>query len=786
MKRKHLGPILFVLILAVGLVAILLMLWTLSSFTEVGNPLSLLGEPPTVTLVQPSGGTVIVSGQGLMVTTAAQSEAGLARVDFLVDSVLVQQYTPAVPGAITLDTVFPWFSSDTGVYRLSVIAYDVSGRASAEAAVEIGVQANPLMAPQGALTDQAGEGGIADQPGEGVSLDGGDEVDGQEGGVDAVPEGQVPPQGEAANQEVEDAQPPQQGAAPDANPENPADNGAQLGEPPQLPPQPDDEPPLIISFETDMRREGAELSVWLNGVAEDDLGLNRVGIYVSGPGDVHEAQMVLCGNDLRCEFQVSVPAAAGEWWFTVQAFDNTGQTSEPRLRVLEFFGEQGQPIAVAEHSWVADLFGNLNDPSGLAAQLRAVDLFDLVEGLPENVLVEEEQVPGLSGFVLDPAGAPLAGVQVTIFAEDMTREFRRTSPDGSYEFEFLAAGVYTIVPDLRNYSFTPYSISLNLDRGRENIIFTGRDERYTLSGMVLDENNQPISNLRILIGKCEPAIQRAGAAPEERCPATRPLLEAKTGVTGHWSKNDLPNGTYVVQPFNADYEFGPPYYYAEIESQDLWIDFQARSNAPEAGQLDAVSAYSISGRIKSECPSEGLGPEFAYADGLTPIGPYWQRAGADCSPGITRTSSLFGAGDVIVKLYLCNRNSRLLYDGVNFEHIDACIGDANQVRQTAIVRTDSDGHFTFEGVPPGTYEVRPISFGEPGGFAFATGRALIYYLPNAYIKIDSRDIVVNFASTLYHQWQCGYTIWTSTVEELIEVDLISECQPSVVGSLPDS
>ncbi|MBM3144722.1 MAG: hypothetical protein FJ010_07070, partial [Chloroflexi bacterium] len=135
MKRKHLGPILFILILAGGLVALLLMLWGLSTFKTGGNILASLGEPPVVEIAQPADGTLIASGRGVIVAAVAQSDAGLARVDFLADGVVTQQYILDAPGEQAAVAAFPWFGSQTGWHELSVVAYDINGRASDAAVV---------------------------------------------------------------------------------------------------------------------------------------------------------------------------------------------------------------------------------------------------------------------------------------------------------------------------------------------------------------------------------------------------------------------------------------------------------------------------------------------------------------------------------------------------------------------------------------------------------------------------------------------------------------------------
>ena len=63
-----------------------------------------------------------------MVGIAAQSEAGLVRIDFLVDGVVKEEYFPSTSGLQNLEIAFPWFGIQSGWHQLGAIAYDLNGR----------------------------------------------------------------------------------------------------------------------------------------------------------------------------------------------------------------------------------------------------------------------------------------------------------------------------------------------------------------------------------------------------------------------------------------------------------------------------------------------------------------------------------------------------------------------------------------------------------------------------------------------------------------------------------
>jgi len=382
MKRKHIGPVIFIVIVIVGLFAVLFLVLGLSSLKQTGNPLSFFSEHPSVNILMPEDGTVITSGQGLMVIVEAQSEVGLARVDFLVDGILEQQYISA--GEASLQTVFPWFGSNTGWHTLNVVAYDLQGSASEAASVQAGVQA---AAPQ----DQ-GDGIAGADDGQAIGDEIPNEDDNQlEGDVDAPVEG-----------EPEEADRPQadEPAEADAPVQPEADEADQA--PPELPPQPQDAPPEVTRFEVFvdvvMPPNGGEAVVTAAAVgsARDDLGLERLTFTWRNIVDQDGAQsIVLCDGNQACETDLVVQLGDGQWVLTLQAFDTSGQASPPSVEIIEVLAQQDQPPAAAEHDidddWLCEQFRR--QAEDFAAQFDANDFFpwgggldleDLLRGLLGN------------------------------------------------------------------------------------------------------------------------------------------------------------------------------------------------------------------------------------------------------------------------------------------------------------------------------------------------------------------------------------------------------------------
>ncbi len=384
MKRSCMGPIIFIVILFIGLIAALILVLLMSTLKQGGTPLGLFTEPPSVRIIQPKDNVVIESGQGLMVVVEAQSEVGLARVGFLVDEELEQQFVSISPAETSLQTVFPWFGSSTGWHQLSVVAYDLQGRASEFAVVRVGVLASDGLpevgeAPVGdvapGVDDALPVGGDAQSDDESAPQDGAQDLPEAGDQLQADPDDDVPVEGEPQ---------PENADQPNANVEAPAaeepipPEGDQL--PPELPPQPPDFPPEITRFDmfVDIHANEAGEFVWAVaaavGSASDDLGLDRLTLsWQSDAG--HEGDLSeFCGGERVCELELSDRLLPGRWIFSLQAFDISGQASQPGIEIIEVLGELDQPPAAAEHEI---------DDDWLREHLAAQDPFDIAApGLP--------------------------------------------------------------------------------------------------------------------------------------------------------------------------------------------------------------------------------------------------------------------------------------------------------------------------------------------------------------------------------------------------------------------
>lgn len=279
------------------------------------------GLPPTIRIASPADGALVSSGQALRLGTEVLAEGGLSRVDLFVDGQLEQQYTPQT-GGLTFDTpLFIWFGIEPGWHKLSVIAYDASSRPSPEAMIRVGV-----------VVDLVGDQSLVEIPSDVPPSE-----EGSADGQDSVPSADDP-------------------GAPQDSSQQDQQGGADL---PDLPPPPQDAPPVIQDFRMTSSVDAAgavSLAAFVNST--DDLGLVRLVLnWRSAAGGFGETS-VLCGGGQACELQHSMNPSAGEWIFSAQAYDSSGHASDPVLRRIQVIEHEGFPPAVAEENADEGMFSD--------------------------------------------------------------------------------------------------------------------------------------------------------------------------------------------------------------------------------------------------------------------------------------------------------------------------------------------------------------------------------------------------------------------------------------------
>jgi hypothetical protein len=153
----------------------------------------------------------------------------------------------------------------------------------------------------------------------------------------------------------------------------------------------------------------------------------------------------------------------------------------------------------------------------------------------------------ISGRVIDNLGVGVSGATVNL--SGTIASTAATDANGNYSFPNLTAGGnYTVTPVMKYLTFSPPSTSFfDLSGNWGNVNFTGTRATYALSGVVLDNNGNPLSGVLLTLGGT-----RSGTTV--------------TNASGNYSLTALPaGGNYTVSPAKWNYVFSP----ASRESNDL-------------------------------------------------------------------------------------------------------------------------------------------------------------------------------------------------------------------------
>ncbi|TET52421.1 MAG: hypothetical protein E3J64_05215, partial [Anaerolineales bacterium] len=120
----------------------------------------LLGDGgPSVEITDPPSGSTAEVGQVIEIASTSTADAGIARVELLVDGDMVREDAPPSGTPASFRVVQSWLPDAEGEFEISVVAYDADGQASEEATIMLQVGAGAAEAdPTATPTPEPGPG----------------------------------------------------------------------------------------------------------------------------------------------------------------------------------------------------------------------------------------------------------------------------------------------------------------------------------------------------------------------------------------------------------------------------------------------------------------------------------------------------------------------------------------------------------------------------------------------------------------------------------------------------
>ena len=313
---------------------------------------------------------------------------------------------------------------------------------------------------------------------------------------------------------------------------------------------------------------------------------------------------------------------------------------------------------------------------------------------------------GISGIVADARNFSLSGASLEMTG---TNRVTKTDSSGFYSFLNLPNGIYTIVPSLSSFSFSPATVTVNGARVTKQNFVGSRT--YAISGSI---DGGPI-RVNVL-------VSLSGAS----------VASTRTDISGDYFFAGLSTGAYTVIPSQpGEYYFLPASLSVMVDGADVPNqDFSGTTGYSISGSVFGIAAsgvtIALSGPVSGDTTTDSAGH---YLFSHLPYGNY------------TLTPSLSGGyvfSPATMPVTLVDSSE----PGENFDvagahRISGTIGTVvNQGVLIALsgpvndsMMTGAGGGFWFDGLPNGQYSLAPSV---AGGYSFTPARLSV--------MLDAKDV----------------------------------------------
>jgi hypothetical protein len=160
----------------------------------------------------------------------------------------------------------------------------------------------------------------------------------------------------------------------------------------------------------------------------------------------------------------------------------------------------------------------------------------------------------LSGTIRNSRGNGQVNGPVTLYDTVFGIEWITwANPDGSFSFENLYNGTFTITSDVSPYTMSTVSRQVTIDgENVSGVAFTFT--AFSVSGRVVDEDGNGIAGITISLGGVGYAT-----------------ITIKTVADGRFTFIDIIEGDFTVQPEQQGYTFTPGFHWFQLRGEDTFI-----------------------------------------------------------------------------------------------------------------------------------------------------------------------------------------------------------------------
>ncbi|MBU0609396.1 MAG: carboxypeptidase regulatory-like domain-containing protein [Armatimonadetes bacterium] len=306
----------------------------------------------------------------------------------------------------------------------------------------------------------------------------------------------------------------------------------------------------------------------------------------------------------------------------------------------------------------------------------------------------------IAGALRTAGGAPIPGVSVGLYQDSTLKVSAVTDANGRYYFLRVTNGNYTVTPESANYTFAPVSQDVTVPIGSNATDFVGTANAGTIAGVLQTAEGDPLAGV---------TVQLFAGAVEKG--------STTSDAEGRYAFTNLADDNYTVRPYSGTVSFDPATRAVSTPPGSLTADFVGKcfiaghvrtlAGAPipnvtvglyQGGILKVSSLTDANGRYYFINLATG-----SYTVQPTPNGHVFspEYRVVAVPPG-SSTTDFIGTGSTSTISGVIRTAggapifgmSVRLYQGADLK---------------ATVSTNSEGRYTFSGVPYGSYTVQPIS-----------------------------------------------------------------------------